>query len=213
MEAEPEEWMPILSKSYKFLRNLGVGDLTVYGSQSLMFFLDKPLASKNIDLLGSVNINQVIELSRYLMEMERFEVRKIVEGYIYTIYAKTSLGKPIVVEVFTSTPLGTVSDLTEYIVEKEIYGEKYWTITPSLYIALKLASHHSLTARDVEIINKVIDITNLNEIVEIIRRRRKVEDSKRKLTEAIEKKLKIKNILLEVFNIKLNENMDNPFSY
>ena len=133
MEAEPEEWIPILRKSYRFLKNLGISDLTVYGSQSLMFFLSKPLASKNIDLLRSVNINHIIEFSRYLMEMERFEVRRIVDGYVYTVYTRISLGKPIVVKVFTSTPLGTTLDLMEYIVEKEVYGEKYWTITPSLY--------------------------------------------------------------------------------
>ena len=45
---------------------------------------------------------------------------------------------------------------------------EYWAITPSLYVALKLASHHPLTARDIEIINKVVDVATLNETVELL---------------------------------------------
>ena len=67
--------------------------------------------------------------------------------------------------------------------------------------ALKLASHHSLTARDVELINRIINITNLNETVEIINRRGKMRNAKGKLTEALGRKLKINNTLLEAFNI------------
>ena len=104
MEVAPSEWIPILKKSYQRLRQMGVGDLVVYGSQSLSLFLQTPLSSKNVDLAGSATLEHVVDLAKHLSPEERFEVRRVGRGYVYVVYAKTSAQRPIAVEIFTHTP-------------------------------------------------------------------------------------------------------------
>ncbi len=171
MEVAPSEWIPILKKSYQRLRQMGVGDLVVYGSQSLSLFLQTPLSSKNVDLAGSATLEHVVDLAKHLSPEERFEVRRVGRGYVYVVYAKTSAQRPIAVEIFTHTPLGAPSEIPDCVEEVERWGSSFWTITPQAYIACKLASPHPLTRRDAWLISSALELCEASDVVDVLRRR------------------------------------------
>ncbi len=49
----PRDWEKVLKISYPFLREHGIGDLLLYGSQAMSVYMKTPLRSKDLDLVTS----------------------------------------------------------------------------------------------------------------------------------------------------------------
>jgi len=131
------------------LREQGVGDLTLYGSQAMSVYMKNPLRSKDLDLLSSqVGLRQAEALGEKLSEIKdveywstsvqtrNFDDRKM------TTYA-TELrvgGRPFFVEVFDSILDGQpLSLLQPYVELTSRWRLEFRTPSREATVALRLA--------------------------------------------------------------------------
>jgi len=145
----PRDWIRLLQTAYRFLREQGVGDLLLYGSQAMSLYMRSPLRSKDLDLLSSqVSMARMEALAEKLAEIEhveyrtttvqtrRFDDRKMVTC---AIELRVS-GRPFFVELFDSVldarPLST---LQPYIESIERWGLEIWSTNREATLALRLA--------------------------------------------------------------------------
>jgi len=189
-EYRPKERLPVLLKAYKYLKTHDVGDLVIYGSQSLSLYTGIMLDSKDIDLVGSLTLEQLRGLSIELYGSERFEVRRINNVLIMTTYAKIH-DKVIAVEIFSETTLGPVMKFPEYITEVSYKGEKLWVITPEMYIACKLAYKYGLNERDVERVNTAAEYINISRFKILLDNAGVTDLIKRNIEDIIKRNMKI----------------------
>lgn len=152
IRAAPGEWTTILCVAYPFLRAQGIGDVLLYGSQSMSLYMRNPLRSKDLDLLsGQVGLHQMEMLAERLSEIKhveyrattvqtrRFEDRKMTT---YAIELRVS-GKPFFVELFDSVLDGRpLSILQPYVKPKKRWNLEVWAPTREATVALRLAFRH-----------------------------------------------------------------------
>jgi len=139
--------------------------------------------------------DRILVLASLLAEKERFEVRRTETGYVYTVYARTEAGRPIIVEVFTATSLGPLTKLTKHVVEGEKWGRRFWTLTAAAYAAAKLASPDPLAARDAERIDLALEISSADAIAEVLSETGMVSKAMEGLIEAGERGLPLNHNL------------------
>jgi len=149
IRAAPREWIALLRVTYEFLRRQKIGDLTLYGSQSMSLYMRNPLRSKDLDLLSSqVSLHQIEGLAERLSEIKkvehktttvqtrRFDDRKMTT---YAIELRVA-GKPFFVELFDRILDGRpLSILQPYVEPRKRWGFEIWSPNREATVALRLA--------------------------------------------------------------------------
>ena len=145
----PKEWTVLLGVAYSFLREEGVSDLLLYGSQAMSAYMKNPLRSKDLDLLSSqVGFQQMEALADKLSEINevqhktttaqtrRFEDRKMMT---YSIELRV-IGRPFFVELFDKILDGRPPSIIQPYVEPiKRWGLDFWAPTREAIVALRLA--------------------------------------------------------------------------
>jgi hypothetical protein len=149
IRAAPREWISLFQVAYSFLREAGVGDLTLYGSQAMSVYMKNPLRSKDLDLLSSqVSLRQAEALGEKLSEIKdveywstsaqtrKFDDRKMTT---YAIELRVD-GKPFFVESFDKILDGQpLSLLQPYLELENRWDLEFWTPSREATVALRLA--------------------------------------------------------------------------
>jgi len=149
IRAAPREWIALLRVTYESLRRQKIGDLTLYGSQSMSLYMRNPLRSKDLDLLSSqVSLHQIEGLAERLSEIKkvehktttvqtrRFDDRKMTT---YAIELRVA-GKPFFVELFDRILDGRpLSILQPYVEPRKRWGFEIWSPNREATVALRLA--------------------------------------------------------------------------
>jgi hypothetical protein len=150
IRAAPKEWMAILRYAYPFLHEQqSVGDLLLFGSQALSFYMKNPLRSKDLDFLSSqVGLRQMDTLAERLSTLENVQYKtttvqtKRFDGRKMTTYAiELRINrKPFFVELFDSVLDGQpLSVLQPFVELKERWGLEVWLPNREATLALRLA--------------------------------------------------------------------------
>jgi len=150
IRAAPREWLAILRDAYPFLREQqSVGDLVLFGSQALSFYMKSPLRSKDLDFLSAqVGLRQMEALAERLSTIENaqykattvqtkgFDERKMTT---YAIELRINR-KPFFVELFDSVLDGRPLSILQPFVElKERWGLELWLPNREATLVLRLA--------------------------------------------------------------------------
>ena len=150
IRAAPREWIEVLRVAYPFLRNREkIGDLVLFGSQTLSLYMKTPLRSKDLDFLsGQVSLRQVEALSKELTKNEKIESKSTtVQTRMFgprkmTTYAiELRVGeKPFFVELFDSLLDGRPpAILHPYVEPVERWRLEIWAPDREATMALRLA--------------------------------------------------------------------------
>jgi hypothetical protein len=150
IRAAPREWMAILRHAYPFLREQqSVGDLLLFGSQALSFYMKSPLRSKDLDFLSAqVGLRQMEALAERLSTIENVQYKattvqtKTFDGRKMTTYAiELRINrKPFFVELFDSVLDGRPLSILQPFVElKERWGLEVWLPNREATLVLRLA--------------------------------------------------------------------------
>ncbi|MGD0177037.1 MAG: hypothetical protein ABSC50_09470 [Candidatus Bathyarchaeia archaeon] len=150
IRAAPREWMAILRYAYPFLREQqSVGDLLLFGSQALSFYMKNPLRSKDLDFLSSqLGLRQMDTLAERLSTIENVQYKtttvqtKTFDGRKMTTYAiELRINrKPFFVELFDSVLDGRpLSVLQPFVELNERWGLEVWLPNREATLALRLA--------------------------------------------------------------------------
>ncbi len=144
----PRGWVRVLEVAYPFLRDRGLGDLLLFGSQALSVYMETPLRSKDLDLVSSqIGPRQHEALSEQLSKTPGLEVRSstvqsrpLAVGMLKTYSVEVRLdGRPFFVEIFDKILDGrSPSILAQHVREKKKWGLRLWVPTPSSLAALRL---------------------------------------------------------------------------
>lgn len=129
------------------MRDQGLGDLALFGSQALSVYSATPLKSKDLDLVSSqIGPAQLAGLNNHLSKQE-FQVRSttvqskpLARGEMRTYSIELRLAdKPFIVEIFDRILDGQqVSALAPYLDEKKRWGIDLWVPNPNAVVALRL---------------------------------------------------------------------------
>ena len=149
IRAAPKEWISLLQTAYTFLRERGVGDLTLYGSQAMSVYMKNPLRSKDLDLLSSqVSLRQAETLGEKLSEIKDVEywstgvqTRKFDDRKMTTCAIELRVsGKPFFIELFDKILDGQPLSLLQPHVElTKRWDLEFWTPSREATVALRLA--------------------------------------------------------------------------
>ena len=150
IRAAPREWITLLRNAYPFLREQqSIGDLLLFGSQALSFYMKNPLRSKDLDFVSAqVGLRQMETLADRLSTMENVQYKtttvqtKRFNGRRMTTYAIELRvnRKPFFVELFDSILDGrSLSILQPYVEPKERWGLEVWLPNREAILALRLA--------------------------------------------------------------------------
>lgn len=142
--------MAILRQAYPFLREQqSVGDLLLFGSQALSFYMKSPLRSKDLDFLSAqVSLRQMEALAEGLAAIENVQYKattvqtKRFDGRKMTTYAiELRINrKPFFVELFDSVLDGRPLSILQPFVElKEPWGLEVWLPNREATLVLRLA--------------------------------------------------------------------------
>jgi hypothetical protein len=150
IRAAPREWLSVLRDAYPFLREQqSIGDLMLFGSQALSFYMKSPLRSKDLDFVSAqVGLRQMESLADRLSRMENIQYKTI------TVQTKTFNGrkmttfaielrvnrKPFFVELFDTVLDGRApSILQPYVEQKVRWDLEIWLPNREATLALRLA--------------------------------------------------------------------------
>ncbi|MBS7622744.1 hypothetical protein KEJ39_03605 [Candidatus Bathyarchaeota archaeon] len=149
IRAAPREWLTLLQVTYRFLREQRIGDLLLYGSQSMSLYMRNPLRSKDLDLLsGQVGMRHMealadklsqvrdVECRTTTVQTKRFDDRKMTT---YSIELRIGR-KPFFIELFDSILDGRpLSILQPYVEPVSRWGLEIWSPGREATVALRLA--------------------------------------------------------------------------
>lgn len=143
-----EVWIGILKKITPVLAESNVNDVILFGSQAMSVYMERALASKDIDLIASgITINSLGKLSEGLAEMSQ---KKPTYDYLVSeymgrkypvahIYLKHISGFPFVLELF-DTFLGYESTrLNPFLTVTEKWGLWVQVPSPEAIIGIRLS--------------------------------------------------------------------------
>jgi hypothetical protein len=144
----PRDWIPILKLAHRFLVNQGVGNLILFGSQALSFYLRRELRSKDLDLVTDQFRPRFLEdLSHELRKLSGCEVRSTSvqtrlfdDGRMRTYSLEMRVRRrPFFVEVFDAVLDGfSPLVLAPHVRLGRRWGLRLWVPTPSALVALRL---------------------------------------------------------------------------
>lgn len=199
IRAAPKEWISLFQATYTFLRETGVGDLTLYGSQAMSVYMKNPLRSKDLDLLSSqVSLRQAEALGEKLSDIKDIEywstslqTRKFDERKMTTYAIELRVGgKPFFVESYDKILEGQpLSLLQPYLELENRWDLEFWTPSREATVALRLAFRppEGITRLNATRLNSFIRENkrslDLELVASILRNWRIVEWVERNLTE------------------------------
>ncbi len=145
----PRDWEKVLKISFPFLREHGIGDLLLYGSQAMSVYMKTPLRSKDLDLVTSqMGPRQLESLRKELGNEPSLEVRSSTiqsktltsgEMKIYSIELRIS-GRPFIVEVLDKVLDGKPpSVVTPHVQSVRKWGLDLWVPSPNAVVSLRLS--------------------------------------------------------------------------
>jgi hypothetical protein len=144
----PKNWLRVLAESYPFLREHGLGDLTVFGSQAMSIYLKNPLRSKDLDLVSS-RIGPVEHdlLRDHLSHIPGLELRStsiqsrpLAKGDLKTYSIELRIDtRPFFLEIFDKILDGKPPKvLADHSEERKKWGLRLWVPSPNAIVALRL---------------------------------------------------------------------------
>lgn len=148
VRAGPRDWIRVLKVAYPFLRDRGVGNLILYGSQALSFYTKNPLRSKDIDLVtDQIGPRLLEELASKLAKIPECETRsttvqtRLLDGRKMRDYSvEMRLRKrPFFVEIFDAILNGqSPSVLLPHVELRKRWGLEAWVPSCNAVVALRL---------------------------------------------------------------------------
>jgi len=148
IRAPPALWIPLLRESYTFLRERGVGDLLLYGSQAMSAYMRYPLRSKDIDLVSSQMRPQLLDmLTKRLASFSEMSPKNTVTTRVtdkglartYSVYLKLQ-GYPMIIEIFDTVLDGRDPKVIRaYIRSVHVWDTDLFIPTPEAIVALRLS--------------------------------------------------------------------------
>jgi len=168
--ASPSEWVEVLRAAYPFLVSGGIGNLILFGSQAMSFYMKNPLRSKDLDLVTDQLGPKLFEdLTNHLKNTRpagaEFRTTNVqtrpFDGRMMTTYSvEMQISKrPFILEIFDAVLDGrSPSILTEHAQKDVRWGVNVWVPSRDAVIALRLCF------RQPEGINR-LDATRLNSFI------------------------------------------------
>lgn len=150
VRASPREWIEVLKSAYPFLVNEGIGNLILFGSQAMSFYMRSPLRSKDLDLVTDQLGPKIFgELAEHLAnrrpagaEFRATNVQtRLFDGRVMTTYSvEMQISKrPFILEIFDAILDGrSPSVLTEHVQEDTRWEVRVWVPTREAVVALRL---------------------------------------------------------------------------
>ena len=149
IRAPPRDWLRVLKASYPFLRQKGIGDLVLFGSQAMSAYMKTPLRSKDLDLVSSqIGPKHHNALQEHLAQTEDIQVRSSTiqtkplhhgEMKIYTVELRVS-GRPFFVEILDKVLDGKPpSIIAPHVQTIRKWKLDLWVPSPSTVVAIRLA--------------------------------------------------------------------------
>ncbi len=180
------DWRLVLSVAYPLLRQRGVGDLVLFGSNALSLYLKNPLKSKDLDFVSSqIGPSHLETLAEALAATPGIEVRSttiqskpLQQGMMRTYSIELRInGKPFFVEIFDKVLDGRPpSILAEQVRKVRKWGVELWAPSLEAVVVLRLAF------RRPEGISR-LNATRLNRLIRENRRKLKVRTIRRLIQE------------------------------
>ena len=186
-------WIEVLRKIVPVLDEARVHDVILFGSQSMSVYMQRALASKDLDLIApGVAINSLEKLADALAEMssQRPTYDQYVGEYlgrrypVSHIYLKHKDGFPFVLEFFDTFLGYPATKLAPFLSIKDKWGLSLQVPTPEAIIATRLAFRPP----------ERITPTNAMRLNRFIRRTRKVDWSE---VNAFIEEFKLRSLVLE----------------
>ncbi len=186
VRASPKGWIEVLKSAYPFLVNEGIGNLILFGSQAMSFYMKNPLRSKDLDLVTDQLGPKIFgDLAKHLTNTRpagaEFRTTNVqtrpFDGRMMTTYSvEMQISKrPFILEIFDAVLDGRPpSVLTEHVQEDMKWGVRAWVPTREAVVALRLCF------RQPEGINR-LNATRLNSFI----RDNKMKIRQRKVGEII----------------------------
>ncbi len=175
-----------MSVAYPLLRQRGVGDLLLFGSNALSLYLKNPLKSKDLDFVSSqIGPSHLERLAQALAREPGIEVRSTIvqskplqQGMMRTYSIELRInGKPFFVEVFDKVLDGRPPSILAAQVRKvRKWGVELWAPSLEAVVVLRLAF------RRPEGISR-LNATRLNRLIQENRRRLKARTVRRLIQE------------------------------
>ncbi len=145
----PHDWQRVLQATYPFLRQQGIGDLLLFGSQALSVYTKTPLRSKDLDLVSSQFGPQHHQALRdHLAKNPDFQVRSttiqskpLSAGEMKTYSIELRLhNRPFFIEVFDKILDGKPPGLlTPQVQTMRKWDLDLWVPSPNAVVALRLS--------------------------------------------------------------------------
>lgn len=150
IRASPREWIALLRNVYPFLREQqSIGDLLLFGSQALSFYMKSPLRSKDLDFVSAqVSLRQMEAVAKRVSSMENVEYKATMvqtrrfnsaKMTTYAIELRVNR-KPFFVELFDSVLDGrSPSILQPYVEPRKRWDMEIWLPNREATLVLRLA--------------------------------------------------------------------------
>jgi len=150
VRASPNEWIEVLKAAYPFLVSKGIGNLILYGSQAMSFYMKNPLRSKDLDLLtDQIGPKVFDDLTSHLKstrpsgaEFRTTTIQTIpFDERMMTIYSVEMqiLKRPFILEIFNAVLDGlSPSILSPYLQQGKKWGVNVWVPSRDAVVALRL---------------------------------------------------------------------------
>ena len=150
VRASPSEWVEVLRAAYPFLVSGGIGNLVLFGSQAISFYMKNPLRTKDLDLVtDQLGPKLFKDLTDHLRdtppagaEFRTSNVQtKPFDGRLMTTYSVEMQisRRPFILEVFDSVLDGRPpSILTEHVQKEVRWGVDVWVPSRNAVVALRL---------------------------------------------------------------------------
>jgi len=150
IRASPRDWVEVLKSAYPFLVNEGIGNLILFGSQAMSFYMKNALRSKDLDLvtdqLGPKSFDALVKhltdtrpagaaVRTTNVQTRPFDGRKMTT-YSVEMHIST---RPFILEIFDAVLDGSSpSVLAEHVQEGKKWGVSVWVPTREAVVALRL---------------------------------------------------------------------------
>jgi len=148
IRAPARDWLQLLRTVFPYLRDRGVGDLLLFGSNAMSIYLDNPLRTKDLDLVSSqYGPLHHSSLREHLLHVgievrsSTVQTKPLTHGdmTIYTVELRLD-GRPFFVEIFDRVLDGKpVSILTPYVQHVKKWDLEVWVPCLNAVVALRLA--------------------------------------------------------------------------
>jgi hypothetical protein len=150
IRASPRDWVAVLQVAYQALLNCGIGNLLLFGSQAMSFYMNNPLRSKDLDLLtDQMGPTCLEELTRVLTKQQpagaevktndvhtRFFQERVIRTYSVELRVRK---RPFFVEIFDAVLDGRPpSVVTPYVQQGKRWNVDLWVPTPEAVVSLRL---------------------------------------------------------------------------